>query len=302
MGIYTHIFRAWATLAGFDGESPTFADRELYANGVLIADWNRLYTIKPEDLRIYDGYTEGVAKTYAELMTPDNFYYGAFDWENEYGKRIGFYKGAILTNTEYAYLTNTETGTYLEVDTEYISGFVHIEGLGNNPTGDYICTYLDFSGNDIYADDYDSSGTTTIYVAGYLLSRLNGQVNEIYAYKIDYDPESSDSSREIWLCDQQANEWSLLNVLPQFNYDSMEIYGDDGAHLPEGVTWSETLASYFVPSVKTPMELNLITSQANEALLGVQIATHASLWAMGIGCGVFIVALFKMFARIFQRR
>lgn len=306
MSIYTEINKAWATLFGFkvEDDEATFNDKPLYWNNNAVANWDDLLSAKPSDLKQSAGFTEVPnTKTYDELMTTENFSYGAFDWTNEHGTRLGFSLGKITI------FDTTEGGYQFTATTNGIGFWTDgTAGTQNNGLGyaekieNYMAFYVDQQPKKISLDEIVMPDNQTYYVCGYM---HNGETWETYgshfAFVLEANMEYTTWNTKIY--HYNGGNWVLDNNPYIDDDDMLVMYFDDGRQLPEGIEWNEELASYFVPKVKeTEITTILTQTTATQAMLGAQIMTHVSLWGMGIGCACFIVGIFKLFARSLSRR
>lgn len=188
-----------------------------------------------------------VAPDYEELMTPENFSYGAFEWENEHGTRLGFSLGyyRLVVNE---HINCTFAGSYYGViqngnmqanDSNFGLGF----SSTYNEDVEFISVNITYK---LSFDEYYIFGSEDYYFSFYMVSKAgyNQQIAcvldsaGIMAYLYDGGPDWIQ-----WDFDWSIDESSLYAV-----------YFDDGRNLPEGVEWNDELRSYFVPTVKATQQ------------------------------------------------
>lgn len=185
-----------------------------------------------------------VATDYDELMTPENFSYGAFDWENEHGNRLGYslgcYKLTVLQDTE-TYFSGTYFGVWsygmaYDSDCNFGLGF---SGAYESNYDEYITLLV--TSDHLYRDDY-TMPDRDFYFPFYFVSNTN--VYMVFSGFMTVD------GIEIFLWDDDA--WNIVDSDDFVIDDTTEyfVYFDDGRNLPEGVEWNDELRSYFVPTVK----------------------------------------------------
>lgn len=187
--------------------------------------------------------TSYITPSYDDLMTAENFSYGAFDWTNEHGTRLGFSLG-------YLELSDYYDGFNLNANSFGISCYpnnsdTYDHGLGFSGEQEIdlsINYYLDI--NSLEIEVAEALSSVDMYTAGYVESG-----GAITAFIII----SSNQNNEILYFYYTGEDWDEaldLDVGDSYAF----IYFDDGAHLPEGIEWNDELRSYFVPTVK-PVEV-----------------------------------------------
>lgn len=298
MTFLNEIQKAWSQLWGFtsDGDYIYFNNQPLYYGNSKIETWDELLTANPQEIKTEAGYRQTPnAKTYDELMTPENFSYGAFDWENEHGTRLGFslgyYRLGVTDDTNCTF-----GGTFHGV---FQNGIMQANdsNFGLGFSGDYgedlefISARIDLK---LHYDEYYIYSEGNFYFGFYMVSKegydqqiacvLDSQGLKGYLYDGGPDWEAWDPN------------WSIDETL------LYAVYFDDGRNLPDGVEWNDELRSYFVPKVKEEKTVILTTSQASNALQGVEIMTHATVWTGAVTIISFMFALFRLVSRAFSGR
>ena len=183
-------------------------------------------------------------KSYDDLMEVENFSYGAFDWTNEHGTRVGFSLGSYdlylgSSNFGLSFYCSSGVGVYSSIGDSYNYG------LGFPSSSLYMSVILglydDGTINEFYVDDFLFD--THSYFCFYCV--YDDIVTNFSAFVIDSDDI-------LFGYHYYDGVWSRLALSDILGNEilSHNIYFDDGAHLPEGVSWNDELRSYFVPKVK----------------------------------------------------
>lgn len=185
-------------------------------------------------------------KSYDELMEVENFNYGSFDWSNEHGTRLGFSLGLCKSILYYEDLENyTNEFFFTPTGVGYGGGFLDY-GLG------FSSSYIT-SSNECYLHGYIDGSWLKFIVDDFALPS-----NEFYScfYLVgdgaDYVIAVCFTNSLVTYFQHYEGSWTYMGDAGDLDIgaDVVCIYFDDGAHLPEGVSWTDELASYFVPKVK----------------------------------------------------
>lgn len=188
-----------------------------------------------------------VAPDYDELMTPDNFSYGAFYWENEHGTRLGFSLGYYRlvvnedTNCTFAgsYYGVAQNGNMQPNDGNF--------GLGFYSTYNEDVEFISVNLTTLFSfDEYYIFGAEEYYFSFYMVSQT--PFYQIIACYLHSD------GMNLYYFEEGVgwSEWDLEWPIDDSNLYS--VYFDDGRNLPEGVKWNDELRSYFVPTVKATQQ------------------------------------------------
>lgn len=201
-----------------------------------------------------------VAPDYEELMTPDNFSYGAFDWENDEYYRYGFSLG-VLDIGYYNGDSNIIRLHRLGVSTSVSGRATFINGgLGfafPDPSEEVRDSFR------ISVNSSSSGGAHIQFNFGYDVEQ-NGYFgfytvsgDSVTAFVCHYDAINEYENFYSYSYDLSSGDWLETYVFSQYNFYTsghLLLYFDDGQNLPEGVEWNDELRSYFVPTVKATQQ------------------------------------------------
>lgn len=187
-----------------------------------------------------------VAPDYDELMTRENFSYGAFDWDNEHGTRLGFslgyYRLVVNEDTNCTFGGTFhgvfQNGVMQENDSNFGLGFSRVYG----EDVEFISVLIDF---ELHYDEYYIYSEGNFYFPFYMVS-LTGFTQYIACIV------SSEGIQAYYFDDPDWVEWEFEWPIDDSNLYA--VYFDDGRNLPEGVQWNDELRSYFVPTVKATQQ------------------------------------------------
>lgn len=188
-------------------------------------------------------------KTYQEAMQVDNFSYGDWNWDTgtDLGIRYGFSLGHLLASDAYGYDLSfyvNEFGVNVTVP-DSITYTVDNYGLGFNGSANALFG-VGVDHSEFYFDD--SGSLTSSWVFPFYLCDSAGQA--VTAVVCSFNSPADEYLIEMFGCEVGDFSWTLVHDLDWYGWGESVYYFDDGAHLPEGVSWPDYLASYFVPTLK----------------------------------------------------
>lgn len=113
---------------------------------------------------------------YDYLMQNENFSYGAFDWENEHGQRIGFSLGSLMVESSTFELDFLISPDASGISVYYNTGAVTNCGLGffGSIQENYASIIFD-NGPDFYVDETTFTSSTYSYYWAFGFDMANGE-------------------------------------------------------------------------------------------------------------------------------